>query len=1249
MKTTMLIRILILILLAFFIDSGAFALLTDSPPAGAETMPPPRIIVKFVENSAISLDNLNVITPKSGRAEFDRLSRKYQVNQIAPLFKKGGQSSSGTPFDRVFILDFPGGTDIENASAAYAALDYIEYAEPDYAVEFYDFPEDYYFTHQWSYHNQGQGHYHILRRPGYQNDKMIITRGTDDADVDALEIYQNPPDNTLTAVVAIIDTGVDIDHPELNGRIWINPRETADNGIDDDNNGYIDDIHGWDFAAGDVVYEVDLEDNDPTDEFGHGTHCAGIVAAVADNGSGISGLIDNCRIMALKIHPWPLVSKIARAVIYAADNGADVINMSFGMPYRSFLLEDALAYARSRGVVPCAASGNSGIEEYNFPAAFDATICVGATNDSDHVTDFSTYGSHLDLCAPGLAILSLRADSSDMYGDDDTEPFVHIVSDIYYLSSGTSMSCPHAVGAAAWIKAASPGLTAEKTIEILRLSSDDYLDPYGRGDNLPGWDIYSGYGRINLQGALAMTPALRAEITSPRLHEIVSGEVAMQGYADGADFASYIIEYAAADDTMTWFPVVSSSMPVTDGLLGTWNTAGLTGNYSLRLRSGPDHAAWKSVFVANESVAEIVFPVEGDTLSGYLEILVNAYAPDFKNVVIEYSAVASPDEWVPIASSSVPLINEGISEWILEALSEGEYDIRLSVFVTGRMAVSDQVRVYVRSFFDGERAWKNNFESNVSIIANYGDFDADGINEIALGHESGIAFMTPEGAPKTSGMPAFPENSYLIPPAVGNLDDDGIDDIVAFGAEPAKLYAFPSTAPPFEINLGVTPEINSFSNMEADMCRLALKDLDNDGRDEIHVAAVNNDEAEVVVYDDDGSPLIGFGGIRESQLADLDGDGLDEFYYFDPQTGYLKKSPDLVTVTDSLFLNIDGERLYCRGMSAADIDNDGRRELIALGFVASREYWLFALKDGLNLVDGWPHNLEISYYLVPTMPVFADLDQDGQLEYISTSFTISYGYVHAWNLDGSAFIPGNPAGFFARTDHPAVNNMPLVGDISGDNYPDIILCANEDMFSTYQVQRIYAWDKSGTVLDGFPLIVVPETPYYFTSSFRYVPSLGDINRDGFADMIMPTADSSLIFVEFVNSAFIPDNNPVPFWRYSRRMNNVAPMISPAATDVDDESSAPGFDYAISRNYPNPFNASTIISYRLTAAAEVKLDIFNILGQKVKTLLEAELPSGKHDTGWDGTDDRNRPLASGIYFYRLDIADHREIGKMVLLR
>ncbi|MEI6404015.1 MAG: S8 family serine peptidase, partial [Actinomycetota bacterium] len=253
-------------------------------------------------------------------------------------------------------------------------------------------------------------------------------------------------------VVAVVDTGISASHPDLAGQRWVNVDETCGNGVDDDGNTFVDDCGGWDFGMNDADPSFDAASS----SYDHGTHVAGIIAAGL-NGVGVVGVAPGAKVMAVKASVSPSggipSSAALGAVQYAVDNGADIINMSFGTAVgttrsAAAVLEMAVQYAVDRGVLVVAAAGNSGADissSYVFPAAFSlfypGVIAVGSTTNTDERSSFSNYGTPVNLYAPGSYLMSTIGTGG------------------YGYKSGTSMATPMVAGGAAVVLSHDPTLT----------------------------------------------------------------------------------------------------------------------------------------------------------------------------------------------------------------------------------------------------------------------------------------------------------------------------------------------------------------------------------------------------------------------------------------------------------------------------------------------------------------------------------------------------------------------------------------------------------------------------------------------------------------------------------------------------------------------------------------------------------------------------------------------------------------------
>jgi hypothetical protein len=1243
--TTSLVLLCSILLLAGSISAQSMAI----PSAD---FAPKRLIVKLKSVAPTQLSKFSA-GMAIAKGELDRVNAEFGVIRSQPFLPRAADRS--TPFGEVQILMFDDKADMASIQSRYQKLSFVEYAEPDYRIELFSSPNDPFYSKQWSLHNIGQSYWKVLRRQGGYNDILVADSGVAGADIAADAVFTNPPART-GAVIAIIDTGIDFRHPDLAGQIWTNTQEIPGNDLDDDHNGYIDDFQGWDFSANDTTIIPIMEDNDPTDHYGHGTHVAGIIAAAAGNGVGIVGIAPHCRIMPLKFYPLMLASMAARAIMYAVDNGADVISMSWGAPYPSKLIEDALGYARAKGIVLCAASGNSGSQETFYPAALPLTIAVGATDSRDHVTTFSSYGSHIDVVAPGESILSLRALATDMYAlSPSNEPGVHVIANEYYEASGTSMACPMVAAIAGYLKSVSPGITSSFAQEIIQSSAKDLRDPYGGGGDYPGRDIYSGFGRVDLQQALALAPARRAHIESPGRRPFVSGIVNITGIADGAGFGGYTLDYGPGDNPKQWQELTSSTTPVTNALLAAWNTDSLDGTFSLRLKVGDVNESQVAVHVANHDFANVLSPAAGDTLTGSSAIIGSASSPDFLFATLEYGKGLAPTGWKLLDTLIMPVYQGSLLDWNVSALTEGNYVLRLTVH-TSHGEIPNSVNLYVRSPFSGQNGWRVHVGDVAAIVPNYGDFDGDDQNEIVVGSSKGIKFYDANGNPKTDGMPKLPDWDFRTPIAVGNLDGDGIDDFVAVSEEPPTLFIVRSARQLKMVSLPCAPGVERYDyNTEASLPVVFLMDINGDGKDEIHFLSVRRDfTRQYCIYSPDGKPWPAqeeYETVLSCLPADLDGDHIAEIYCL--AADLLREYNLAGNEISSVRLNL-ATPFNLRGMSVVDIDDDGKHELLVFGCYSlslnTSKHWLFAFGENLQLKDGWPREIPIDRYLVPSMPVFGDLDGDSLVEYVTTCWDMDFGYLYAWRHNGLPYSGDSTAnGFFAAVPEPSMLNMPILADLDAANGAEIVSCALPDGWNVSDRESIVAWNKMAQLLPGWPLTVA--TSPNITKDYANTPVVGDINQDGNIDMMMTTALGDLVFINFPDHPQRADKSPCPIWRYNRRLNNIAPLSPGPITDVADD---PGQGtvpkvFALLQNYPNPFNNSTIISFSLTRPSDVRIEVINILGQTVRSFNLGLKSAAIHALEWDGTDDKGREVSSGVYFCRINAGDKVAVRKMVLLK
>lgn len=392
------------------------------------------------------------LTPGSGRDALEEITRSLG----ATIRKKMGAPDSylvSFACESVDSLD-------EMLEAFHAEVSSIAYAEPDYILRALDsVPDDALFASLWGMHNTGQ------------------TGGTAGADIDAPQAWDIATGST-NVLVGVIDTGVDDTHPDLAANMWINPGEAgalATNGVDDDGNGYVDDWRGWDFVN---------EDNNPTDDHYHGTHCAGTIGGVGNNGIGVAGVCWHVSMVALKFlnaGGSGALSDAVDAIYYATGIGVDLTSNSWGGGGRTASMYDAIEDAADHDILFVAAAGNrsSNNDSYpHYPSSYENenVLAVAATDARDALAHFSCYGAEsVDMAAPGVNINSASPGNA------------------YRSISGTSMATPHVAGAAALIKSVSGHLAAVAIKELLLNTADPV-------SALSGKCVCEG--RLNLHAAL---------------------------------------------------------------------------------------------------------------------------------------------------------------------------------------------------------------------------------------------------------------------------------------------------------------------------------------------------------------------------------------------------------------------------------------------------------------------------------------------------------------------------------------------------------------------------------------------------------------------------------------------------------------------------------------------------------------------------------------------------------------------------
>ena len=605
--------------------------------ARERTRPPRAIVVKYRSTGAHALRECADALSTRGAAfqphvadgspSLDRIRARFRLGRQRALFRKPtdqpvavARAAQRERFERrrtdrsadrrpipdlahLYRIEVPAGISPDDLLAALKADPHVAWVQPDHEL--------------------------VLDQAAPFDDPFLSSAGTwgqpyadlwGPAFVRAPEVW--PFAQGEGAVVAVVDTGLDLAHPDIAANLWVHPGEDLDgdglatafdrNGVDDDGNGFVDDLSGFDFANsidanedGDYADPGDFSDADPQDDNGHGTHVAGTIAAVANNGIGIVGIAPRAKIMALKGFPESgsaLDTDLWRAVLYAAENGAAVVNNSWscGSPCPiNPLAEEVLEIVEAIGTVVVTSAGNKS-EDVAFysPENGKRVITVGAVGVDGALPGFTNRGWLVDLVAPGGGpeeplsvrvarrnILSLRAQ-----GTGEDEP-AFIVEDEYLRLAGTSMSSPHVAGAVAILRGLRPELTPAQIRLLLRLSARDA--------GTPGFDPDYGAGLLDLVRLVETPlPDLRLELTSPpvgRIHDPASGPIVVEALAQGEDLEAIEVSIARGlsgrdfaplasfgDSTLDWSPDASPG-PVR---IATWDVANVAdGPQVIRVRA----------------------------------------------------------------------------------------------------------------------------------------------------------------------------------------------------------------------------------------------------------------------------------------------------------------------------------------------------------------------------------------------------------------------------------------------------------------------------------------------------------------------------------------------------------------------------------------------------------------------------------------------------------------------------------------
>lgn len=439
-----------------------------------------EVIIKVKQNyqKQLNPDFQNMIT---GIQAIDEMTQQLNVTEIKPI---GNYKKTGT-----FLIKYNSGTNVDTACLDFKNLNFIAFAEPNYKAEVggksfelpdTTIPNDAFFNRQWGLYNDGS-----WTPPG--NGMNMVA----DADVD-MELAWDIETGDPNMIIAVSDSGMNFGHTDIAERVWQNEGEIAGDGIDNDGNGYIDDFQGWNWA---------YDNNNISDDHGHGTNCGGIIGAISDNNKGYAGGNWNSKLMNLKClnsDNTAYTADMANSLYYAVDMGAKIVSMSIGGSQNSSVMSNAVQYMAEHNVILVACMMNFNNSVPYYPAAYSLTydnvIAVGSTDGDDRRTkpffwdpqSGSNYGSHISVVAPGNFIYGL-SNTGNGYST-------------YW--GGTSQATPLVAAIASLVLSVNPQLTPAEVRNIIQQTAEDQVG--SPSEDTAGFDIYYGWGRANAHQAVLM-------------------------------------------------------------------------------------------------------------------------------------------------------------------------------------------------------------------------------------------------------------------------------------------------------------------------------------------------------------------------------------------------------------------------------------------------------------------------------------------------------------------------------------------------------------------------------------------------------------------------------------------------------------------------------------------------------------------------------------------------------------------------
>jgi serine protease len=1066
--------------------------------------------------------------------------------------------------------------------------------------------------------------------------------------VEAWAIHRGQ-DGGQDVVVAITDSGVEWYHPDLAANIWHNLGEDANangrtlipsgaswafdpgdlNGLDDDGNGYIDDLIGWNFS--------ERRSNDPNTGDEHGTHVAGIAGAATDNGTGVASISHNVKLM--PVSAWdPRTQTLPNAyqlMIYAAENGAHIINASWGSLAYSRAGEEAVAYARGLGSIVVASAGNNNTAEPNYPASYPGVVSVGSVAVTDARATYSSHGPSVWVSAPG-GQGSLLADGGILStGSNGT----------YVRYQGTSMAAPLVTGLLALVKSYRPTWSNEQVVKQVLGSSDD-IDPLN-----PAFAGMLGSGRINAYRALTET-----SLTLPqglRLHlpvaefrdEVVDGfytvgeaihlDVRLGNYAAFVNAGEVTLRLESGDPTVVVLTGPYSAPLPSDGHLEASFELRIlpgatTGTVPLRLHVTADTP------IASGDAFNLELPVaaggvlvwDGRAEEGY-------YSGRFIYEFLRQQGVPAVYRRNVFDPLVAPVFPETLAPFDAVFLSFGA---GIHMMTTMQTAWRNRVETYVRGggrvYIEGSTALGDGgFNSSPTLMAALGiaaiqpgPFEKDAPVQLVGQAGSILEGFTLPGygqqpirvvnryTASESGREALEEPDFGMVAIQGETTSGGRSFVSSYALVNMEDGPYPSQ------RRNLLMRVLDFFGVEAP-AGYAHLDFSADAR---------TGHAPLTVQFADRSSTSLAGGQRE---WDFDGDGTPDATGPAPTWTYTEPGvyPVRLRISEGAESLEHHRDAYVRVFDGASSLSFGA----PAGSLKIPTYGVFRLNLSPFTVEAW---IRPTGWGVAPLGLGRIIDKHHLAVYVETGghlvlrlnhpglrtsyFSTDVGAVtlDAWQHVAVTYDDAGHAQFFVNGLAQPVNTFRVVGTAAENNTWFDLHVGNDAAGSLPfqgEIDELRVWNRVRTAEELLADLHVPVLGTE-TGLIGYWPF--DEGRGGTAQDVTPFG----VHGEVAGAE----------WRAGYRMGSVG---------VDEASALPAAPLLLP-NHPNPFRSATTIGFRLGRDERVTLEVFNPLGQRVAVLADQRQPAGEYTLSFDGS-----ALASGVYIYRLQTDSGVAVRRMVLLR